>query len=85
MVLPTSNPPQRSGHTYPYEFVAADLREQIQAGALAPGSQLPTSIELAEQHNVSAGTVNRAVALLKEAGLIEATRGCRAQVKIIKE
>jgi DNA-binding GntR family transcriptional regulator len=37
-------------------------------------------VELAAEHEVSAGTVNRAVALLKAEGLIDVQRGKRAIV-----
>ncbi len=72
---PTKNPPRN-----PYEMLAAELRRAIDAGELAPGASLPTCAELAEQHSVSVGTVNRAVALLSEAGLVISTRGKRTIV-----
>jgi integrase len=50
----------------PYEVIAAGLRGQIQSGELAAGDPLPTVIELAETFNVSVGTANRAVALLRD-------------------
>jgi integrase len=79
MLMPTPDPTRRPPR-HPYEMVAADLRKQIESGALPPGTPLPTSTELSAIHDVSAGTVNRAIALLKESGLVEATRGRRAQV-----
>jgi integrase len=60
--------------------VEPELRAAIERGELAPGSPLPTSTDLAAQHNVSSGTVNRAIALLKESGLVVASRGKRATV-----
>ena len=74
---PRPNPPAAR---HPYEVVAAELRNQIESGALSPGMPLPTSTKLVALHDVSAGTVNRAIALLKETGLVEASRGRRAQV-----
>lgn len=64
----------------PYEKLAAELRATIERGDLTPGQPLPTAVQLAAQHNVSAGTVNRAIALLKETGLVDAGRGKRAVV-----
>jgi integrase len=64
----------------PYEVIAAELREQIESGQLPPGSQLPTVIDLAATYDVSAGTVNRAIALLRGDGLIDVSRGRRATV-----
>lgn len=62
---PTSRPPRS-----PYEL-ANELPGQIDSGVLAPGDQLPTVVELASRFGVSAGTVNRAVAVLKSEGLVD--------------
>ncbi len=64
----------------PYEVIAADLREQIESGQLPPGSQLPTVVDLAATYGVAAGTINRAIALLRQSGLIDVSRGRRAVV-----
>jgi integrase len=65
---------------HPYERVAAALRARIIAGTFSPGDFLPTSQQLAAEHDVSAGTVNRAFDLLKGWGLVDASRGSRATV-----
>jgi integrase len=65
----------------PYEVIASELRDQITSGQLAPGSSLPTVVQLAATHGVSAGTANRAVAVLRNEGLIDASRGRRATVR----
>jgi integrase len=75
---PIVAPPAPRG---PYEVIAAQLREQISAGELRPGDQLPPIVELAATHTVSVGTAHRAVDLLKREGLIEASRGRRATVR----
>jgi DNA-binding GntR family transcriptional regulator len=64
-----------------YEVIAADLREQIENGQFEVGSPLPTVAELAAKDDVAAGTVNRAVALLRESGLVDVSRGRRATVR----
>jgi hypothetical protein len=64
----------------PYEVVAAELRRQIERGELKPGDNLPTVAELSRLHAVSVGTTHRAVALLKNEGLIDVARGRRAVV-----
>ncbi|WP_367131505.1 tyrosine-type recombinase/integrase [Saccharothrix sp. HUAS TT1] len=66
--------------TGPYRQIAADLRGAIACGALRPGDSLPTVHELTARYGVSAGTANRAVAELKEQGLVHASRGKRAVV-----
>jgi DNA-binding GntR family transcriptional regulator len=65
----------------PYEVIAAELREQIESGQLPPGSHLPTVVDLAATYGVAVGTINRAIALLRESGLIEVSRGRRAVVR----
>jgi integrase len=64
----------------PYERIAEDLRGAIRAGLLVAGAHLPTVKELAQRYNVSFGTAQRAVALLREAPLITVSRGKRAIV-----
>ncbi|WP_370588578.1 tyrosine-type recombinase/integrase [Pseudonocardia sp. C8] len=73
--------PQRppSGDS-PYQRIASDLQGAITCGVLKAGQELPTVAALRQRYGVSAGTANRAVALLKEAGLVEAARGRRARV-----
>jgi DNA-binding GntR family transcriptional regulator len=64
----------------PYQRIAADLRSAITCGALKPGDLIPTVTELSARYGVSAGTAHRAIAELKSAGLITASRGRRAVV-----
>ncbi|MFG3418704.1 tyrosine-type recombinase/integrase [Micromonospora sp. NPDC048063] len=73
-------PTQRPVENSPYRVIAAELREQIEAGALRPGDQLPTVAELAGAHGVSVGTAHRAVGLLTSEGLVNVARGRRATV-----
>jgi DNA-binding GntR family transcriptional regulator len=78
IVVPAPRPP-----CGPYEVIAAELRQQIKDGRLAPGSFVPTTNELAAAHNVSIATSHRAMALLNAEGLIEVSRGRRAVVKAV--
>ncbi|MCA1602451.1 MAG: tyrosine-type recombinase/integrase, partial [Acidobacteria bacterium] len=64
----------------PYQRIVADLRGAITCGALCPGDPLPTAVQLKDRYHVSAGTANRAIAELKAAGLVTASRGRRAVV-----
>jgi integrase len=66
----------------PYEVIAADLREQILAGRLRAGDQVPTVAELAAQHGVAVGTAHRAMDLLRAEGLIISSRGRRSVVAL---
>lgn len=55
--------------------IAAQLRRQILAGELAPGSQLPGHRELAATLSVSVGSVREAISMLISAGLVETRAG----------
>ncbi len=64
----------------PTEHLAAELLRRILSGEFAVGGELPPMKQLAAENKLSVGTVHRAVALLKEWGLVEASRGKRARV-----
>lgn len=57
------------------------MRERIEHGELQPGEQVPSVTELASEYEVSRGTARRALDLLKEWGLTEATPGWGTFVK----
>lgn len=68
----------------PFEAIAAQLRQEILAGTRSVGEQVPSIAQLAEQHDVSAGTVTRAMTLLRTWGLItDAGRGRRPTVMAV--
>jgi GntR family transcriptional regulator len=56
---------------FPYERVAAALREMITSGELVPGEQVPSLDDLAETYKVSRTTARRALDMLRGEGLIE--------------
>jgi GntR family transcriptional regulator len=58
-----------------YQQIAEDLRTQIESGALARGSQLPTELELRDRYQASRNTVRDAVRQLIGQGLIETRPG----------
>jgi GntR family transcriptional regulator len=58
-----------------YQQIAEDLQNQIESGALAPGSQLPTEIELRERYEASRNTIRDAIKRLTSLGLIETRPG----------
>jgi GntR family transcriptional regulator len=58
-----------------YRRIADDLRQRIESGGLAPGSQLPTEIELRDRHDASRNTVRDAVKWLISLGLVETRPG----------
>jgi GntR family transcriptional regulator len=59
----------------PANELAEKLRTMINAGELQPGVQLPTARDLSENYEVALATAVRAVATLREEGLITTTRG----------
>jgi GntR family transcriptional regulator len=58
-----------------YRQIAEDLRQQIESGAVARGSQLPTELELREQYEASRNTIRDAVKWLTTRGLVETRPG----------
>lgn len=58
-----------------YRRIADSLRQEIQAGRLAEGAQLPTEQELAEAWGASRSTVREAIRVLATRGLVEARPG----------
>jgi GntR family transcriptional regulator len=54
----------------PYRQIAAQLREAIRRGELAPGDKLPSETELIDHYHVARMTVRQAVAELRGEGLV---------------
>jgi GntR family transcriptional regulator len=64
-----------------YQQVADDLREAIQRGEYAPGSALPSQTELARKYGLNQTSINRAIAVLRAAGLVRVEHGRGAFVQ----
>ncbi|MGW4469723.1 GntR family transcriptional regulator [Nonomuraea sp. NPDC004354] len=60
---------------YRYQAIAADLRDQITTGALAPGAAVPSESELRQRYDASRNTVRQAFAVLEREGLVIAEHG----------
>ena len=58
-----------------YRQLAAILRGMIDSGEIQPGRRLPSKRALEQQYGVSQNTTERALALLKDEGLIETSMG----------
>jgi len=58
-----------------YIQIVEQVRQQVAAGGLPPGEQLPTVRQLAADLRVNFNTVARAYRLLDEAGLISTQQG----------
>jgi len=78
-------PPGKPGITYcvitrdtpvpPWRQLAAIIRARIESGELAPGTRLPSALELAGEYQVSVPTVRKAIDRLKADGLITGVAG----------
>lgn len=58
-----------TGPVPPYLQIAEEIRRQIRAGELAPGSRI-TEAEIVETYEVARSTARRTFAVLREEGLI---------------
>ncbi|WP_214415629.1 GntR family transcriptional regulator [Sphaerisporangium fuscum] len=58
-----------------YVQVAADLRSQIEGGALPEGAQLPSMTQLRERYGVSSTVVRDALNELRREGLVVGQQG----------
>jgi DNA-binding transcriptional regulator YhcF (GntR family) len=61
----------RSSTTPPYEQIVAQVRREIERGALAVGTRVPTVRALAERTGVVANTVAKAYRELEAAGYLQ--------------
>jgi DNA-binding FadR family transcriptional regulator len=67
-----------------YEQVAADIRAKILSGELAAGSALKSELYLAQEYKVGRDTVRDAMAILRNEGLIESSRGHPTRVRPLR-
>jgi GntR family transcriptional regulator len=65
----------RSSPVPPWEQLAGILRGQIESGERQPGSRIPSVISLAQEYELAAGTVRKALARLQREGLVESRVG----------
>ncbi|MFC5004029.1 GntR family transcriptional regulator [Dactylosporangium cerinum] len=64
-----------------YHQIADLLREEVIRGVYPAGEPLPSERELRERYTVSLTTIRRAVAILREEGLITSRRGAPSTVR----
>jgi GntR family transcriptional regulator len=58
-----------------YREVAEDLKARIKSGEYPPGERLPTYKDLAALYSVSVTTVQRAIIILQDRGLVVGLQG----------
>ncbi|MCC9312356.1 GntR family transcriptional regulator [Kitasatospora sp. RB6PN24] len=59
----------------PYQQLVQAVLTQIRRGELRPGDKLPSTQQLAAEHGVAAGTVQRALADLRSRGVVYSQTG----------
>jgi DNA-binding transcriptional MocR family regulator len=64
-----------------YLHLADTLRERIQQGVYSAGISLPFESAMREEHGVGRMTIRRALAVLREEGLISTRRGAPSVVR----
>jgi GntR family transcriptional regulator len=82
MTVPTPDRPEevhdrRSLHTR----IAADLRDEIMTGDLAPGAKLPSTAQLKDRFDASSATIQKALQLLKDERLVVGRAGASVTVR----
>ena len=58
-----------------YQQLGDIIRADIQNGVYAPGSTLPSETAMCERYHIGRATVRRAIAVLREEGLVSTKRG----------
>ncbi|MEU4955796.1 GntR family transcriptional regulator [Streptomyces lavendulae] len=64
-----------------YLQIAEDIIEQVRAGVLKPGDQVPSEAEMAERYGVSGGTVRKAMLEIRASGLVDTRHGKGSYVR----
>jgi DNA-binding GntR family transcriptional regulator len=67
-----------------YLQIASYLRDQIIRGDLAPGSEVPSERQIAQNWKVSRPTATRALQMLRYQGLVESRQGAGTYVRDIQ-
>ncbi|MFJ6846033.1 GntR family transcriptional regulator [Streptomyces griseoluteus] len=78
MTVPTNDTPDRRSL---HERIAADLRDEIMSGDLAAGASLPSTVQLKERFDASNATIQKALQLLKDEGLVVGRAGAAVTVR----
>lgn len=68
----------------PIGGIAGRISSAITLGLLAPGERLPTEADLAQQFGVAVATLRKALATLREQGLVETRRGRNGGTFIVR-
>ncbi len=58
-----------------YQQIVSGLEQQIYSGKLLPGDKLPTTLDMSKQFGLAKNTVQQALTVLVERGMVERTTG----------
>ncbi|MBO4165417.1 MULTISPECIES: winged helix-turn-helix domain-containing protein [Micromonospora] len=58
-----------------WQQLADQIRGQIESGELAPGDQLPSTMQLKTEHGVSTTVVRQAILVLQTQGWVQGVHG----------
>ncbi len=64
-----------SGEPPPYARIAAELRRRIETGELRPGDRVPSTRAVTQRWGVAMATATKALAVLRQEGLVRAVPG----------
>ncbi|MEU9945657.1 GntR family transcriptional regulator [Streptomyces lavendulae] len=64
-----------------YLQIAEDIVQQIRAGVLGPGNQVPSEAEMIDRYKVSGGTIRKAMLEIRASGLVDTRHGKGSYVK----
>ncbi|MFI1728846.1 GntR family transcriptional regulator [Streptomyces acidicola] len=80
MIVPKAEPEAHDRRSL-HERIAADLRDDIMSGELPPGTNLPSTAQLRTRFDASNATVQKALQLLKDEGLVVGRAGAAVTVR----
>lgn len=80
MTVPKAEPESHDRRSL-HERIAADLRDDIMSGELPPGANLPSTAQLKTRFDASNATVQKALQLLKDEGLVVGRAGAAVTVR----
>ncbi len=68
-----------------YQQLIDQVRRLVASGQLAPGAELPSVREMAQEHTVHPMTISKAYSLLESEGMLERRRGKPMTVAALKK
>ncbi|MGW5972066.1 GntR family transcriptional regulator [Streptomyces sp. NPDC055186] len=80
MTMPTLDAESSDRRSF-HERIAADLRDEIMSGDLAPGERLPSTAQLKARFDASNATIQKALQILKDERLVVGRAGAAVTVR----